>query len=158
MCYLSPIWRHAVQISAILRPSKRKSFWRPTFYPCRSRLRRTAVYWRQEYHQGSKRIEQGICVPIHLFVDASSSLRIDPRPQRSSIPVSLQTICESTRATSDAEFRQRQDFQIVMQGNSQDYKSRRSVAFSYKQTNRVEFHHRTSPMVGRLLGTISSRY
>ena len=89
VCYLSVIWRHAVQISAIFKPSKRKSFWRPTFHPRQCRLRRTAVYWRQEYHWGSKRIKQGICVLIHLCVDASSSLRIDPRSQRSSIPDDL---------------------------------------------------------------------
>ena len=56
-------------------------------------------------------------------------------------------ICESTRATSHAEIRQRQNLQIVMQGNSRDYKSKRSVAFSYRQTNRMELHHRTSSTV-----------
>lgn len=50
-----------------------------------------------------------------------------------------------------------QNLQIVMQGNSQDYKSRRSVAFSYRQTKYVELHHRTSSMVAWPLGTISSK-
>ena len=48
-----------------------------------------------------------VYVPIHLWIKVSSSLRIDPRSPRSSIPIRLQMICESTRATSHAEFRQR---------------------------------------------------
>ena len=46
-------------------------------------------------------------VPVHLCVGPSSSLGNDPRSQRSNIPISLQTICESTRATSNADLRQR---------------------------------------------------
>ena len=44
-------------------------------------------------------------MPVHLCVGPSSSLRNDPRSQRSNIPISLQTICESTRATSNADLR-----------------------------------------------------
>lgn len=74
--------------------SKTKSIWRlPTFYPCRTRLRRTTVYWRQEYHRASKGIEQGICVPsayLLLLWQWAAQFRIDTRSQRSSISVSLQ--------------------------------------------------------------------
>ena len=66
ICHLNEGMLYRSQPSSDL-PSK--SFWRPTFYPSWSRLRRTTVCWWPEYHQGSKRIEQGICA--YSLVDQS---------------------------------------------------------------------------------------
>ena len=60
---------------------------------------------RNSIERANESSKAGICVPVHLCVGPSSSLRNDPRSQRSNIPISLQTICESTRATSNADLR-----------------------------------------------------
>ena len=59
----------------------------------------------QNITEGANKLSK-VYVPIHLCVNVSSSLRIDPRSPHSSIPIRLQMICESTTATSHAEFRQ----------------------------------------------------
>lgn len=72
----------------------------------------------------------------------------------------LEAICESTRATSHAEFRQRQNLQIFMQGNSQDHNSTEKECGVFLQTNEScgISHHRTSSKLGWQLGTIISKY